>query len=111
MAKEKAVHYFKGKERYNCGQAVLKAFQASHDVSDEEIKKHKAFGGGKAPGGVCGALYAAETLLPDPQKKEEMRRRFVEKAGSYRCKEIRKMKLVSCKECVYNGACILEELS
>jgi hypothetical protein len=66
MSIEKAKKYFLGtssRERLNCAQAVLKAFQEKFSITDEMISQFKAYGAGKAPDGCCGAFYAAKYIL------------------------------------------------
>lgn len=50
-------------QNLNCAQAVLKGFQNEFQISEKEIEEYRAWGGGRAEGGVCGALFAAERLL------------------------------------------------
>lgn len=86
-------------KRYNCAQSVLKL----HAVEEEKVDEFKAFGGGRAPEGVCGALHAALDLL-HPDTHEEVRSEFKEHAGSEKCREIRQLGKLSCLECVKLGA-------
>jgi len=110
MAPEKAVKYFHGKERYNCAQAVLRGFQESHNATQEKIDEFKAFGGGRAQGGLCGALFAAKTLAKDSTDAERIEAEFVELAGALKCREIRKIAKLSCKECVFTAASLLAKV-
>ena len=81
----KAVDYFhKTPERLNCAQAILTAWKDECGVSEEMIQNFKQFGGGKAPEGTCGALYAAEYLV---QKQDA-------------CRSIRANGTASCQRCV-----------
>ena len=52
MKTEEAKKLFHGPEKYNCLQAVLKAFQKESGISDEEINGYKSNGGGKVEGGL-----------------------------------------------------------
>ncbi|MCK4887217.1 MAG: C-GCAxxG-C-C family protein [Planctomycetes bacterium] len=110
MAPEKAVKYFHGKERYNCAQAVLKGFEESHNVQQEKIDEFKAFGGGRADGGLCGALFAAKALAKDSTDAEKIEAEFIELAGALKCKEIRKIAKLPCKECVFTAASLLKKI-
>ena len=92
---ERAKKYFHGEERYNCAQAVLAAFDATH----EKIPGAKAFGGGRAPDGLCGAFHSAKELLGE-QKFAEMIEEFSDAAGALNCREIRPLGKFSCCECV-----------
>lgn len=96
--REQAMGYFHGVEGYNCCQAVLKTYQESHGVSEEVIIDAKRFGGGRAPGNICGALHALYML--EPQKEELFTEAFQKKIGSHLCKDIRGKKLLSCRGCV-----------
>jgi len=97
MSEKSASHYFHGKEKYNCAQAISKAFQSEFNISDETIKSYKNKGGGKAEGGICGSLFAAKKILNDPEAISRLERLFIEQAGSLYCKEIRKLKKVDCR--------------
>ncbi|MFC1510133.1 hypothetical protein ACFL49_00530 [Candidatus Omnitrophota bacterium] len=92
----------------NCVKAVLKAFQPASKMADDEIVSHAKMGGGRAPEGRCGALYAALQLPQiariDPQKADDA---FREEAGSTNCQEIRQKRKLTCRECVALGARLL----
>jgi len=90
VMKEKAVEYYHGKENYNCAQAVMKACCAL--CSEEDISRLTGMGGGRAEGGLCGALYAANKLLSGEDKKKMLVDKFREAAGSEKCREIKKLK-------------------
>jgi hypothetical protein len=106
---DKAKGLFHGEDKLNCAQAVLKVFQPCTDVTDEDIASYANAGGGKAPEGVCGALYAAQVLLDDNQLTTQLRRQFDESAGASTCKPIRKKKMMSCKDCVAFAAEFVEK--
>lgn len=105
-----AASLFDGAERYNCAQAILITFKSHFSVPKADILSAKAMGYGKAPDGLCGALYAGKHLLKDQIKAEQLTREFESKAGSSRCKKILRLKLISCEECVALTARLLEEL-
>ena len=89
-------------ERLNCAQSVLHAW---HEViGDRGIKVAdlKPHGAGRAPEGLCGAIYAACLLAPD--RAEELKSAFAAGVGSLYCKEIRAAKAHSCAECVAEAA-------
>lgn len=105
---ENAKNYFHGSEGYNCVQAVLKVFQETYDISEEILVKGKAFGGGRAKGGVCGALYAIEMIDKDLYSKIE--KDFESAAGSLKCNEIKSLEQLSCRNCVgYTVKRVLKE--
>jgi hypothetical protein len=105
----RAASLFLGPENYNCAQAILCTFQNCVSVQDAEIIAARSMGYGKVPGGLCGALYAAISLLNDPVKSKQLTTDFEKSAGSCRCKEILKIKRISCKECVALTAQLLTE--
>lgn len=96
-------------EKLNCAQSVLRGFQAQFQIGEERIAEAKAWGGGRAENGYCGALHAARLLGAADETKSRIHSRFVESAGSDRCREIRGLKRLSCKECVELAAQLLQE--
>ncbi|ARN57398.1 C-GCAxxG-C-C family protein [Sedimentisphaera salicampi] len=107
---ETAKKKFHGEERYNCAQAVLSAFRDKYAVSEDCIKSHRTSGGGRAEGGTCGALYAALMLVENnPEKAEKLCRRFEQKAGHTKCRELKRLGF-PCRECVGLAAELLAEL-
>lgn len=108
MSVKTAVHTYT-KERLNCAQSILKAFRHRKDITQNEIDAAGALGGGKAAGGMCGALHAALLLHDDHEKKQSMRDSFAAKAGSERCREIRSKKIVNCTQCVELAAQLLAD--
>jgi len=108
MPVRSAVHSYTN-ERLNCAQSILKAFRERKNISSDEITAARKLGGGKAAKGTCGALHAALSLLDDPEKKETVRKAFVEVAGSEQCREIRAKNLISCLQCVEVAARFLEK--
>lgn len=82
-----------------CAQAILKGFQNELEVSDQEIDAALEYRGGRAPGGLCGALYAANSLLA---KKgiQPIDAEFIAKAGSSKCIEIKTVYRFPCPLCV-----------
>jgi len=104
MAKKTASQLFHGKEKYNCAQAISKAFQLKFNISDEAIKDYKRKGKGKAENGICGSVFAAKKALKNPEDVCRLVKLFIEKAGSVKCKEIKKLKKVDCR-----GTVILAE--
>jgi hypothetical protein len=104
-----AKQLFRGKEKYNCAQAILKAFQNHNKLTDYEISQHKSSGGGKAEGGLCGALYAAKLQLDNAEDKIALEKSFLDKAKYNTCKEIKINKTLSCIKCVETAAELLTE--
>jgi len=79
---------------HNCAQSVAEGCDR-HDL----VETLKTCGGGRAPEGLCGALYAA--LLINPQERHSaIREAFDKAAGSKYCNEIRTARTTSCARCV-----------
>lgn len=93
-------------ERMNCAEAVLCAYQTISGDTAIALSEMKRLGGGRVPGGLCGALHAACAIAPD--KAERLKARFAEIAGSIVCKEIRRAKQHPCEFCVSEAAQLLE---
>ena len=113
MSQEKAKEYFlgqNGQTKLNCAQSVVKACAGGLGVSEEEISLYAGCGGGKAPEGVCGAYYAAYSLLSKkrPQQISLLKETFSAAAGSLTCKEIRAHKKLTCLGCVEKAADFLQ---
>ena len=108
MPVEKSVNAYKN-TRLNCAQSVFIGFQKKHGVSDEVIVDAKAFGGGRADEGMCGALFAAVSMIKDGAIKEQIVADFVKKAGSEKCREIRKIDKLKCDQCVELAANLMVE--
>ncbi|MCL1868194.1 MAG: C-GCAxxG-C-C family protein [Paludibacter sp.] len=86
-------------ENLNCAQSVLKGFHNELNIEQNEIDDFRAFGGGRAPEGLCGALFAAETLLAH-RGKSSIRAEFAKQAGDITCFKIKKNAKTSCNQCV-----------
>ncbi len=91
--------YFHGKENYNCAQSVLCIVKEKNSLNKIDIDTASAWGGGRSPDGLCGALYALLSQTPKEQH-EKIISEFKSKVGSIKCREIRKANTTSCKECV-----------
>lgn len=96
----KASNYFHGPERYNCAQAVLKAFQEKYNIPEGTILEYAKFGAGRADKGLCGALFALHHIVETPEQIAAVNSDFEKYAGSIKCKEIKKLNRLSCKGCV-----------
>lgn len=101
MENQKAEKFFHNEENnWNCCQAVIKAYQDKAALNDEEIEKvYRPCGGGRAEGGLCGALYAGEQLMLKyglPSIKDD----FEKEAGATTCKRLKGELKFPCIECV-----------
>ena len=94
---------FHADKRGNCAMSVAYGYARATGKSEEEAVKaaemFRAFGGGKAPDGLCGALYAAKMMQPDHAESiEDVFKRGAQ--GCTKCQEIRPNKIIPCNRCV-----------
>lgn len=109
MPVERALSAYQ-KERLNCAQSVLRAFQPHRNIPEEDILKAKLHGGGRAEAGLCGALFAALQLAGEPEARQRLRNAFVAAAGADTCREIKRTARTPCVECVRIAASLLADL-
>jgi hypothetical protein len=93
-------------EPLNCAQSVLYAYQKVSGDTSIPIADMKRFGGGRAPDGLCGALHAACSVVPE--KSEQLKTSFAAVTGSMFCRELRKANEHPCEVCVTTSANLLE---
>ena len=82
----------------NCAQSV--AILTGHP---EQATDLAVCGGGRAPGGLCGALHAALLFTP-AEKRDELIDAFRETVGATTCREIKGTTRTPCSVCVAAGA-------
>ena len=100
-------HFRRPPLRLNCAQSVLYGYhQVSGDTSIA-VADMQPFGGGRAPGGICGSLHAACAILPG--NAETLKARFAAITGSVYCKELRGANRHPCEVCVTTSAQLLED--
>lgn len=115
MSIEVAKNHFLGREGYkrmNCAQSVISAFKEKYNLSADTVEAFGAYGGGRAPDGLCGALYAAMHILKENagiEKCNELEGYFIAQAGSVKCREIRMCKKLSCLDCVEKSSEFLDK--
>lgn len=111
MSLEKAVASYMGQDgkRLNCAQSVVNGFREEFGVPEKKVEEYAAFGRGNAPDGVCGAYYAAKTLLEKHGlNTDKLEQTFCESAGSLKCREIRANRKLTCRGCVETCAKVLD---
>lgn len=95
--------------RGNCAQAVINAWQEKTSQDNTLIEDMGTCGNGKAPNGLCGAVYAAKHVL-DYEAAEKLLNDFSEITGGFlKCREIRSAKALKCRECVETAAELLHQ--
>ncbi len=116
MSRKKAEELYlgvNGNKRHNCAQAVIAGFMEELSLKEADAAAFASHGGGKAPNGICGALYAAQHIISmkAPETVEKCSSSFILAAGSDKCKEIRAMKKLSCLGCVGKASELLENIN
>ncbi len=91
-----------GQKRHNCAEAVVEALGTEFPLAPALKMQFRSCGGGRAPEGVCGALYGMTEILKvhAPQRLEQAKKDFQDKCGDVRCHEIRKLGKMPCTGCV-----------
>jgi hypothetical protein len=112
---EKAKAHYIGKQGYrklNCAQTILNAFKDKFDLSEDAIARLGTSGGGRAPDGQCGSLYAAKVILEKthPTRIKDCEDALLSSAGSTKCREIRASRKLSCVGCVEKVAACIEKI-
>jgi hypothetical protein len=93
QTRKRADKYFHAPpENLNCAQAILKAFSTEFNISAQEIANYQIHGGGRAPGGICGALFAVQQLLGET-KAEELATEFQQEFGTLDCLELKQLNI------------------
>lgn len=93
-------------KKHNCAQAVAAGF--GKDALVEELK---TCGGGNAPNGYCGALYAA-LRLTDEAHHADIIAEFTAAAQAAECRNIKAAAVpYPCCECVRKAADLVEKYS
>lgn len=102
--KDRALELFESVPRnHNCAQAV-----ACGCGRDDLYGELAPCGGGRAEGGMCGALYAALKMVPESAKGVAADE-FSAGLGSTGCRELKLVHRVSCSKCVESGAVLVEK--
>lgn len=97
-----AAAYFHNKtHNWNCAQSILKAYQYVSGLEDEELElSYRSKGGGRAEGGLCGAIYAASLLVEKEGTRTELLARFESRTGGLTCAQLKGKCGRSCQELV-----------
>ena len=94
---------FHADKRGNCAISVAYGYARATGKSEIDAtataQMFRDFGGGKAPNGTCGALYAAKMMQPDHADAiEDFFKRGAQNCT--KCSEIRPNKIIPCNRCV-----------
>lgn len=105
MSKEKSLALFRTPpHNYNCAQTIAAGFGR-----EDLIESLKPCGGGRAPEGLCGAIYAATELAP-PERRAAMLEAFRAKNGAVTCRSLKQEFRVPCPQCVAVAGELLEQV-
>ena len=104
MPKEKALQSFrKPPLRLNCAQAVAHGFDR-----EDLVAKMVSCGRGRAPGGLCGALFCAMQLAGE-ERAEAVAAEFEKTVGGRHCRFFESEHRAGCEESVAVAVEILEK--
>lgn len=107
--RQKSISYFRTPPcNYTCAQAILKGFQQEFAIKDDIVDEFAGYRGGKAPEGVCGAIYAANYLL-QANGLQPINKDFAAIAGSDKCFEIKTIHRFPCPDCINLADRLVEE--
>lgn len=114
MRVKKAQDLYIGKApgpRLNCAQEVAEVLKDRWPLSETQKRTLSLCGGGMAPEGVCGSFYAVQMLIKEqPELIEDCRQIFIQQAGSEKCREIKKLRRLSCLGCIAKSVEFLEKI-
>jgi len=95
----------------NCAQSVVHAWNEKHANREKPLSLYAGCGGGRAPGGLCGALHASCDLA-HREARGDIQTAFAEKTGgNLTCRAVRMSRKLSCNDCVALAAELLEKHS
>ncbi|TAJ12327.1 hypothetical protein DMA11_13305 [Marinilabiliaceae bacterium JC017] len=111
MNNKKAVYFYHHPQyRYNCAQAVAYRWKNILNIPEDLTTEMSKCGAGRAPSGMCGALYSATQVIEKTKgNPAEFIQQFNAKIGAISCRTIRANKMATCKECVNTADELLEE--
>lgn len=115
MPVEKAKKLFLGIDckNQNCYLSVVHAFQHQVMLHQDDLQKGLKFSAGRAPDGLCGAVYAVKKILEMHHISDSFQHfadYFIQNYGALKCKEIRSLKKIPCVKCVEEAATYLDQL-
>ena len=105
---KKSASEYHQQRRGNCAQSVVHAWNLKNPANKKPVEQYAGCGGGRAPGGLCGALHASCDLA-GPEAGKTIEKKFAGKTGgNLTCRDVRAARKLSCNECVALAAGLLE---
>lgn len=92
--------------KHNCAQAVANKWKELY-ADKNIVATYAPYVGGCAPGGLCGALFAAKEACP--AHADEIEKLFVEKCGDTTCRGIKTLTKTPCAVCVQTADDLVEQ--
>ena len=111
MSRKRSEEFFhQPPHNYGCSQAVILGFENEFGTTAEDVTLAGEWRGGRAPEGICGALYAANYLLAK-RGLAPITDEFSAVAGSPHCRGIKGPEGTHypCLECVKLADQLVEE--
>lgn len=103
----KALDTFRHPEyKHNCAQAVANKWKELYEDKDI-VASYAPYIGGCAPGGLCGALYAAKEACKE--HADEIEKHFADRCGATTCREIKTGSRTTCQTCVQTADDLVEQ--
>ena len=84
--------------KHNCAQCIVYKWNALFADNGQFAEAAKSHGAGRAPEGLCGALFAAASAVPN--HRDEIIEEFKAKNGATTCMELKVTLNVPCKQCI-----------
>lgn len=94
---------------HNCAQAIAYRWHRLYNEGDAIVALYAPYKGGKAPEGLCGALYAAMQACPD--HASEIRDEFKARVGATECLAIKSQAHTPCTDCVACADSLVDKYS
>ena len=108
--KRTASEYYRD-HRGNCAQSVAAAWHKKTAQNFTLTEEFSGYGHGKAPEGLCGALYATQRIVEDKHQAECIISKFMHISGGHvTCEAIRSAGKLPCSQCVEIAADLLENI-
>lgn len=91
---------------HNCAQAVANKWKDLYK-SEDIVSEYSPYIGGRAPGGLCGAVFAAIQAVPE--HADEIKKEFIAICGAETCRAIKMETGTSCTVCVDTADKLVEK--